>query len=428
MEQILETNSQFNTFDNLVDHFDSNNKATYKQRYLVNDTYYKEGGPIFMYLGGEGAAEEFLGEVQMFKWCKQFNAKYILIEHRYYGLSSPTLNYSTENMRFLTSEQALADAANFLVQYNTTLTNPGPWVIFGCSYSGCLSSWFRSKYPELVIGGYGPSGPVEAQADFTMYMGQFRASAGDACADAVQESIQAIEQMIPNQLNKLSEIFNSCKPLTQSDLYYFKYTLSDQLAGQAQEDLPPVFPLAQMCKIMTGSGDPVQKYAAAFAYGGVSGNCNDFSADDMVKEMSQTSVLLNYNGGRSWMYQSCNEFGFFQTSHDGSSVFFDDLYVDEQFKWCAEIFSLPEFSPNTDRTNKVYGGKNLTTTNLIITQGLIDPWHNLGIIESSPGITAVTYESGHCAPLHEVTDQDPSTLTAARAQVTSFLVDLLEDY
>lgn len=24
----------------------------------------------------------------------------------------------------------------------------GPWVVFGCSYSGALSSWFRLKFPQ----------------------------------------------------------------------------------------------------------------------------------------------------------------------------------------------------------------------------------------------------------------------------------------
>jgi len=36
------------------------------------------------------------------------------------------------------------------VEYNKTLEHPGDWVVFGCSYSGALSSWFRAKYPNLV--------------------------------------------------------------------------------------------------------------------------------------------------------------------------------------------------------------------------------------------------------------------------------------
>jgi len=382
---------------------------------------------FFFYLGGEGPAEDFLIEVQMFTWCQQFNAMYIIIEHRYYGVSSPTPNYSTENLKYLSSEQALADAAFFLQEYNKTLHNPGPWVIFGCSYSGCLSSWFRQRYPDLVIGGYGPSGPVEAQTDFPMYMGQFQLSAGPVCADATAQAVDAIKKMIPQNLTGLGMMFNSCYPIENRHLYYFKYVISEQLAGQAQEDLPPDFPLSQICEILTGPGEPVSKFAQAFAFGGTTG-CNDFNQDDMIKQMRKTNIKENYNGARCWMYQSCMEFGYFQTSYKNTSVFFQDLHLDTQLEWCGKIFELPTMVPNTNLTNQIYGGKDhLNATMLAITQGLIDPWHNLGITESYGGISAFTYESGHCAPLHQTTSVDPPSLTEARASVTDFLIQLLNN-
>ena len=37
----------------------------------------------------------------------------VILEHRYYGTSFPTPDISTENLRFLTTEQALADQAFF---------------------------------------------------------------------------------------------------------------------------------------------------------------------------------------------------------------------------------------------------------------------------------------------------------------------------
>jgi hypothetical protein len=37
----------------------------------------------------------------------------VILEHRYYGASFPTPDISTENLRFLTNEQALADQAFF---------------------------------------------------------------------------------------------------------------------------------------------------------------------------------------------------------------------------------------------------------------------------------------------------------------------------
>jgi sensor histidine kinase regulating citrate/malate metabolism len=41
-------------FTQNVDHFDQQNTETYQQRYYVNDTLYKPGGPVFFLLGGEG--------------------------------------------------------------------------------------------------------------------------------------------------------------------------------------------------------------------------------------------------------------------------------------------------------------------------------------------------------------------------------------
>lgn len=38
------------------------------------------------------------------------------LEHRYYGDSQPFADHSTDNLQYLTSEQALADIANFITR------------------------------------------------------------------------------------------------------------------------------------------------------------------------------------------------------------------------------------------------------------------------------------------------------------------------
>lgn len=101
---------------------------------------------------------------------------YISLEHRYYGESLPFLKFTAENLQWLSSQQALADAAYFIDQHNKTIDSPGPWIVFGCSYSGALSAWFRAKYPNSVIASVAPSGPVYANANFTQYYGQFETS------------------------------------------------------------------------------------------------------------------------------------------------------------------------------------------------------------------------------------------------------------
>ena len=41
-------------------------------------------------------------------------------------------NYETESLRYLSSQQALADAAQFISYYNATLDNPGPQTCSSC--------------------------------------------------------------------------------------------------------------------------------------------------------------------------------------------------------------------------------------------------------------------------------------------------------
>ena len=61
---------------------------------------------------------------------------------------------SVENLKYLSSEQALADLATFRAAMveQFALSENNKWISFGGSYPGALSAWFRYKYPHLVHG------------------------------------------------------------------------------------------------------------------------------------------------------------------------------------------------------------------------------------------------------------------------------------
>ena len=66
----------------------------------------------------------------------------------------PDYNYTTENLRFHSTEQAMADLAYFAqrVQFpgyhDVNLTSPGvPWIVIGGSYAGVISAFSRIQYP-----------------------------------------------------------------------------------------------------------------------------------------------------------------------------------------------------------------------------------------------------------------------------------------
>ena len=52
-------------------------------------------------------------QVFQFTFLVELNAMLIVLEHRYYGKSVPVPDLTTPNMKYCSSEQALADIANF---------------------------------------------------------------------------------------------------------------------------------------------------------------------------------------------------------------------------------------------------------------------------------------------------------------------------
>jgi hypothetical protein len=73
-------------------------------------------------------------------------------------------------------EQALADLSNFTNFYKGQVpaTQTVPWVVFGGSYSGGLSSWYRATYPEQSVAALSSSGVVNCIVNFYQFDMQVR--------------------------------------------------------------------------------------------------------------------------------------------------------------------------------------------------------------------------------------------------------------
>ena len=68
--------------------------------------------------------------------AQEIGAGTIVLEHRYWGMSSPFAELTTENMRYLTLEQAIKDLTYFAEnvklpfdQYQTSAPSKAPWVM-----------------------------------------------------------------------------------------------------------------------------------------------------------------------------------------------------------------------------------------------------------------------------------------------------------
>ena len=75
-------------FEQPLDHFDSDNKHTWKQRYWVNKRHYKTGGPVIVLDGGETSGKNripFLDTGIVEILANATGGLGVVLEHRYYG-------------------------------------------------------------------------------------------------------------------------------------------------------------------------------------------------------------------------------------------------------------------------------------------------------------------------------------------------------
>ena len=101
-----------------LDHFDALASRSWSMRYWVDAQHWdgRSDPPVFLCMGGEGANGPPGGAALAL--AQEYRGLAFSVEHRYYGRSIPTEDFSTQNLRWLGTEQALADAALFVRRMN----------------------------------------------------------------------------------------------------------------------------------------------------------------------------------------------------------------------------------------------------------------------------------------------------------------------
>ncbi|XP_058463039.1 putative serine protease F56F10.1 [Malaya genurostris] len=455
--QGLSDNVQTLWFDQILDHNDPTNPATWKQRYYVNDRFFNSSsgnGPVFLMIGGEGeATARWMNEGAWIHYAEQYGALCFQLEHRFYGKSQPTKNLATENLLYLTSEQALADLAYFIEAINNKykLTEQNFWIAFGGSYPGSLAAWLREKYPHLIHGAISSSGPLLAKIDFKEYFQVVVDSLGqysEQCVTDIHSAMSQIETLLKHMIGQrsLTEKFKLCDPVEKSisnplDIASLFEAVASNFAGVVQynKDNSPhaKITIDQVCEIMTNQsiGVPVNRLAEVNKLVMIQDGekCLDYVYNKTIKQMQNTSWDAEVaSGARQWTYQTCNEFGFYQTSDESDSVFGNRFPVDFFIQQCLDIYG-EKFNSETlkravYRTNTNYGALNPPTTNVLYVHGSIDPWHRLGLIYSNDLKRPTIFINGtaHCANMYEPKDDDFPQLKAARAEINDFIGNILK--
>jgi len=354
------------------------------------------------------------------------------LEHRYYGVSHPTTDASTANLQWLSSEQALADLANFITSIKVTLGMPNAKVVvFGGSYPGNMAAWFRLKYPHVAVGAVGSSAPVTAKANFHEYLevvGQALQHFGpDACYNNVKQAFQAVDQMVRNNNGTgLKTALRLCSNVNISDAMAVATAVGaaiDPFMGDVQynSNNPSSNGVIQDCAIFTAAGDPLKRLNNFLISKYGSGCINaDYKSD--ITELQKSSWNARYIGSRTWLWQTCTEFGYYQGTDGMNQPFGTSMpYVTELKEYCTAVFGISEANVNAqiNQTNYIYGSTGLQLTNVVLPNGSLDPWHALGILSDiNPSSLArlISYTS-HCMDMMETSSYDSTELTNARQTI-----------
>ncbi|KAG6516460.1 hypothetical protein ZIOFF_026925 [Zingiber officinale] len=383
-------------FTQTLDHFNykPDGYMQFRQKYLVNDSFWEgRGSPIFVYAGSE-ASIEFIADNAgfVFDVAPSFKALLLFIEHRYYGESLPFGDVgNSSTLGYLSTAQALADYAALITDLKKNLSSEhSPVVAFGGSYGGMLAAWFRLKYPHVVIGSVASSAPILQFDDLVspytfidIVTNDFK-SESESCFKTIKNSWKEMDDALrqPGGPQKLGKAFKLCPGAKPK---YVPSWISRAFIYGAMTDYPtasdfltplPAFPVKQSC----------------------------------------TEMILIVRGSR-------NESMFPAESYD----------YQKQLAYCKEAYKI---SPRLHWITTEFGGHHIKRvlkrfgSNIIFFNGLRDPWSGGGVLKSiNPSLIAIVAPQGaHHVDLRFATEQDPVWLQNVRRKEIQIISKWLKQY
>uniref|UniRef100_A0A6Q2XGX8 Dipeptidyl-peptidase 7 n=1 Tax=Esox lucius TaxID=8010 RepID=A0A6Q2XGX8_ESOLU len=414
-------------FPQILDHFNYNSmgNGTFDQRYLITDEYWKRGyGPIFFYTGNEGDIWEFaLNSGFITELAAQQRALVIFAEHRYYGKSLPfgEDSFNIPEVGLLTVEQALADYAIMITELKGQLgASACPVIVFGGSYGGMLSVYMRLRYPNIVAGALAASAPILSTAGMGEPKQFFQDVTSDfenyapECGDAVRGAFQRLQDLAR------VEAFSLCQtPSSDKDTRQLNGFLRNAFTLMAMLDYPysthfmgnmPANPV----KVPLSGRLLALRDTAGIVYNST-GDLTCFDLYTLYVECADpTGCGLGFNS-LAWDYQACTEIEMCFESNNVTDMFpVMPFTVKSREQYCSKRWGV---IPRLGWLKTQFWGDALSTaSNIIFSNGDLDPWANGGVRKSlSSSLIAINISEGaHHLDLRGANDADPASVIKAR--------------
>ncbi|GMH06527.1 hypothetical protein Nepgr_008367 [Nepenthes gracilis] len=379
-----------------LDHFSPYDHRQFEQRYYEFLDYFRApDGPVFLKICGESSCNGIPNDY-VSVLAKKFGAAVVSLEHRYYGKSSPFKALTTQNLKYLSSKQALFDLANFRQYYQNSLSTKlnktkgeNPWFIFGVSYPGALSAWFRLKFPHLTCGSLASSGVVLAVYNFTEFDQQIGESAGPECKAALQEVTRLVEARLESNQKAVKSAFGAAELKIDGDFLYF---LADAAVMAFQYGNPDKLcsPLAQANKAGEDLLDAYASYVKDYFLGSFGVSVKTYSQEHL-----KSTAAGEDSSDRLWWFQVCTEVAYFQVAPLNDSIRSSKVDTRYHLDLCKNVFGDGVY-PEVDATNLYYGGTKIAGSKIVFTNGSQDPWRHASKQISSPNMPAYIISCHNC--------------------------------
>ncbi|CAD5117387.1 DgyrCDS6162 [Dimorphilus gyrociliatus] len=430
-----------------LDHFNNQDLRYFKQRILIQDKWWgTSSSPVFFYTGNEGNIEQFWNNTGfVFDIAPKFNALVVFAEHRYYGKSlpfGPVDSFTSDNVGYLSINQVLADFALIITSVKRKLNIKAPVISFGGSYGGMLTAYLKLKYPGIIQGGIAASAPVlsivnPTYRDRYFFQSVTKSFADEGCADKIRTTIKHIT--IKKDYAVISNKFNLCKPLTdEAGLNQFLGWIRNAFVTIAMVNYPypasflgnlPGFPVKKSCDIISKefSVNPYDGLAqvVSMLYG-------DKQCHDIYKEYvacSDTSGCGVGNDGLAWDYQACTELLSPGGTNSKTDMFADMPFtMDDRKNYCSQRWNVTDWSTFNEID---FGMESINqTSNIIFSNGNLDPWHGGGVLYSIKDrlISLIVIGGAHHLDLRGQNPLDPPSVRQVRKMEEHYIEKWIREY
>uniref|UniRef100_A0A0N5AXL1 Clan SC, family S28, unassigned serine peptidase n=1 Tax=Syphacia muris TaxID=451379 RepID=A0A0N5AXL1_9BILA len=392
----------------------------------------------------------------IFEIADYFDGTAIFIEHRYYGESLPTVATDQKmNFDYLRISQVLGDVTDIItrIKSNDVRCPDAPVIVCGSSYSGALAVWMRIKYPTLIRGAIVSSAPLMYFYNDNLDMTNFRDKTAEiylqnGCLNkTVIEAWRMIRQKSKTAkgITELKEAFKisdkSPMAVETDQQYLISYirTALEQIAllnYPYAQDSPKVlaeWPVKAVCSTLNDESNDATILSKMFQATKMYYNTDESCIKPDV--CSETNEAKKYH---SINWQKCTEWIVRECKASNADNFIPnecgDCEANSEMKAkCKEELKDTSYTDGLFEADyiKMQHGINFNTlTNVVFTNGKLDPWNTGAVTTGNVGTQSWTRgvyvfemtDAANQLDFRQPNSCDPPSVTDARQYIVTSII------